>query len=405
MSEVQVPVFMYHSVGIPDPEWKWSYLTTPYKEFEAQMKWLKKCGFNTIHFDQYYDYIFNGKSLPKNPVILTFDDGYVDNYMFAYPIMKKYGMVGTIYVNSDFIDPRTIKRPIYTGAKEPTAKECRGFLTVPEIQELDQSNVLRIESHAQTHTWYPTSGKIIDFRHPNDRHCWMTWNDYTDKKPFLQVDDENLVNYGAPVFENEKSLMAKRFYPHTDLTQPLAKYVQENGGRAFFAQADWKKKLEARTIELNGSLEIDGKHETESEHYDRIKAELEHAKTTLENILGREVIMLCWPGGSGSTEGERAVKELGYKLSTAAKDLTHAQRKSLRNIPSQKSTRVARVSPITYHDNIADFGSKVVYCSGPMMILKMLIFKDWLGARLWGNGILLMFQIFYGLTKKQNTPS
>lgn len=398
MSEVQVPVFMYHSVGIPDPEWKWNYLTTPYQDFENQMKWLKKCGFTTIHFDRYYNYIFNGATLPKNPVILTFDDGYVDNYIFAYPIMKKYGMVGTVYVNSDFIDPRDIKRPLFDGHNAPSALERRGFLSAAEMQELEESDVLRMESHAKTHTWYPVSGKIIDFRHPNDRQDWMTWNDYPEKKPFLQVDDESLVKYGAPVFENEKSLVASKFQPQVDLTQHLQEFVQANGGTEFFNSPDWKEKLKAFSIELNGSLVVAGQNESDAEHYKRIKEELEHSKITLEKIIGREVLMLCWPGGSGSKEGEEAVKELGYKISTTAKDLSHAERKLLRNIPSQKSTRVSRISPITYHDNIADFGSKIVYSSGPVMVLKTLIFKNWLGARLWGNGILFLLQRIYRIT-------
>ena len=395
MSEVQVPIYMFHSVGIPDPAWKWNYLTTPYKQFETQIKWLKMCGYNAIHFDQYYDYIFNGRSLPKNPVILTFDDGYVDNYIFAYPIMKKYGMVGTVYVNSDFIDPRDIKRPVFEGGQEPRPETCRGFLTVPEMQELEKSNVLRMESHAQTHTWYPISGKIIDFRHPNDRYDWMTWNDHVEKKPFLQVDDKSLVKYGAPVFENDKSLTASRFYPDVDLTPKLQQYVNENGGEAFFNSSDWKKKLEAHTLELNGSLIVSGKNESEEDHYQRIKEELKHAKTTLEKAIGRDVTVLCWPGGSGSKAGEKALKEVGYKLSTAARDLSYAERKQLKNIPSQKSTRVARISPMTYHDNLADFGSKIVYSSGPVMVLKPLIFKNWLGARIWGNGILLLLQAFH----------
>ena len=129
------------------------------------------------------------------------------------------------------------------------------------------------------------------------------------------------------------------------------------------------------------------------------KGELEHSKSTLEKAIGRDVIMLCWPGGSGSKEGERAVKEVGYKISTTAKDLTYSERKSLRNIPSQKSTRVARISPVTYHDNIADFGSKIVYCGGLTTILKILIFKNWLGARYWGNAILLGLQTIYKLLK------
>jgi hypothetical protein len=202
------------------------------------------------------------------------------------------------------------------------------------------------------------------------------------------------------VFENEKSLMATRFYPDVDFTTQLQAYVEENGGTAFFLNPDWKARLEEYTIALNGSLEVSGRSENESENYARIKAELEHSKFTLEKAIGRRVIMLCWPGGSGSKQGERALKELGYKLSTAARDLSYSERKALNNSPSQKSSRVARISPMTYHDNIADHGSVIIYSSGPIMVLKPLIFKNWLGARYWGNGILFLLQTFYKLVNR-----
>ena len=45
----------------------------------------------------------NGAELPENPIMITFDDGYEDNYQNAYPILKKYGFTGTIFVITDFV--------------------------------------------------------------------------------------------------------------------------------------------------------------------------------------------------------------------------------------------------------------------------------------------------------------
>ena len=66
------------------------------EDFDRQMAYLKENGYNTINTDQLYDYMVNGAELPENPIMITFDDGYEDNYQNAYPILKKYGFTGTI---------------------------------------------------------------------------------------------------------------------------------------------------------------------------------------------------------------------------------------------------------------------------------------------------------------------
>jgi peptidoglycan/xylan/chitin deacetylase (PgdA/CDA1 family) len=72
MKKQPVAVFMYHSVGIPNAQWQWSELTIPYTLFEAQLKFLKNNGYNTIHLTELYDYVFEDKYLPDKSVVLTF---------------------------------------------------------------------------------------------------------------------------------------------------------------------------------------------------------------------------------------------------------------------------------------------------------------------------------------------
>ena len=60
------------------------------EDFDAQMKYLSEHGYHTITPDELYDSLAGNAELPENPVLITFDDGYEDNYKNAYPILKKY---------------------------------------------------------------------------------------------------------------------------------------------------------------------------------------------------------------------------------------------------------------------------------------------------------------------------
>lgn len=93
---INVPILMFHHLSLDSS--KWNYITMSPDRFEEKMHKLKQSGFNTISFKDYIDYI-NGKMvLPKNPIIITFDDGYYSNYEYAFPILKKLNMKATISV-------------------------------------------------------------------------------------------------------------------------------------------------------------------------------------------------------------------------------------------------------------------------------------------------------------------
>ena len=95
----KLPVLMYHSVlggehyafNSSNP-WVLSADT-----FSAQMKYLHDNGFETVTAQQLIDFLYNKKNLPAKSVMLTFDDGYLDNAVFAYPIMKEYGFSGVVF--------------------------------------------------------------------------------------------------------------------------------------------------------------------------------------------------------------------------------------------------------------------------------------------------------------------
>ncbi len=87
-----VPVFAYHRVEDKDD----IYTMHP-KEFDEQMAYLKECGYETIHLDEYASARKKGEVL-RNKAVCIFDDGYLDNLTIAAPIMKKYGFSGSMYM-------------------------------------------------------------------------------------------------------------------------------------------------------------------------------------------------------------------------------------------------------------------------------------------------------------------
>ncbi|MDR3564954.1 MAG: polysaccharide deacetylase family protein [Negativicutes bacterium] len=93
-----VPVLVYHKVDT-----LYHALSMTPQEFDEQMSYLYENGYHTITPDQLMAYIKYGKDLPEKPVLITFDDGYLDNYTNAYFIMKKYGFTGTIFLVTSLV--------------------------------------------------------------------------------------------------------------------------------------------------------------------------------------------------------------------------------------------------------------------------------------------------------------
>lgn len=96
---VRIPILMYHSISDANPD---NSLLVPPTMFKEQMDWLKNNEFTTMTLDEALDSMSTGK-VPKKPVVITFDDGYVDNYTAAFPVLKDNNMKGVFFVITDYM--------------------------------------------------------------------------------------------------------------------------------------------------------------------------------------------------------------------------------------------------------------------------------------------------------------
>jgi peptidoglycan/xylan/chitin deacetylase (PgdA/CDA1 family) len=102
-----VPVLTYHGI---DPSVDSKYTITP-DAFAAQMAMLKNAGFHPITAQQYAQFPGgSAKDLPSRPILITFDDGQLDSYRYADPILRQYGFRATMFVITDPVDK---KNPYY----------------------------------------------------------------------------------------------------------------------------------------------------------------------------------------------------------------------------------------------------------------------------------------------------
>ncbi len=98
----QIPVLMYHKIS-PDPKsGGFGTRVTPAR-FNLQMQYLAKNGYHTVQLTELADFIKEDKTLPPKSIVITCDDGYLDNYKYAFPILKKYGFTATVFVVADYI--------------------------------------------------------------------------------------------------------------------------------------------------------------------------------------------------------------------------------------------------------------------------------------------------------------
>lgn len=130
-----VPILVYHIVrpSYPtDSEAVRRLAVTP-EIFDAEMKYLGNSGYHVIRFSDLDAHLKEGRLLPDKPVVLTFDDGWRDQYKYAFPILKKYQYPTTFFVFTNAIGRKA-------------------FLSWDELREMSASG-MTVGGHTRSHPY------------------------------------------------------------------------------------------------------------------------------------------------------------------------------------------------------------------------------------------------------------
>lgn len=130
-------ILMYHSVSDKEA----LYAISP-KKFAWQMAYLKKNNFNVISLSSLVEMLQNKQIIPPKSVAITFDDGYEDNYLTAWPILKKYNFPASIFLTVNRLNK------IYKSQSQNVSFQ---MLNWPQIQEMRDFGLIDFGPHSLNH--------------------------------------------------------------------------------------------------------------------------------------------------------------------------------------------------------------------------------------------------------------
>ena len=136
VKEYELPVIMYHSVRA-DPEYSGKYVVTP-ELIRADVEYLLGEGYVPVGVGDILNFTQGNGQLPDKPILLTFDDGYYNNYEYVFPILKEYGIKAVFSVVGYYIDN-------YSLEEQATAYS---YLTWEQVAELYSSHLVEIGNHS-----------------------------------------------------------------------------------------------------------------------------------------------------------------------------------------------------------------------------------------------------------------
>lgn len=252
-----VPVLMYHHVCPGGP-----LAVTP-ENFARQIRWLAHHGWRSLSGQEFAAYMA-GESMPEKSVVLTFDDGYLDNWVYAHPILQQHGMTALLFLVTGWVGDGAARAhagsgpgsvlpptPDHVACKRAVASQARDdvILRWSEVQAMQAVGSFEVHSHTHTHTrWdlqYATPAeKMESLQHDlecsrmalqqqlgsvSDHLCW----------PQGYFDDDYLDVAALAGFRHLYTTDARgQNRPGAD-TRHIYRVSVKNKGSAMFAQRLW----------------------------------------------------------------------------------------------------------------------------------------------------------------------
>ncbi|MDC0006822.1 polysaccharide deacetylase family protein [Winogradskyella sp.] len=302
---------MFHSIGCENEDWYRNWLSVSIDHFETFCKYLIKHNYESVFLDEWYENELNPSS--KKQIVLTFDDGYLDNWVYAYPILKKYNLKGTIFINPEFVQEseqiRSNLEDVWTNTLKKSELKPLGFVNWKELQKMEASGVMDIQSHSMSHNFYFHSDKIKDIYSGQSKYDWMAWLNKPNRKPYYTTENqEEYTPKGSPIFDFGRALSLRRYFPDKKF---------ELCAIDMYSRAEYKENKAQLIKDLNIKLkEFPGFYESDENMEKRYRYEIFESKRILEEKLNKKINYLCWPGGGLNQLSVNLSIEAGYKAST-----------------------------------------------------------------------------------------
>lgn len=156
-----IPVLSYHNFSSGQNK---DMLTVSQKNFENQLKYLKKEKYHTLTVEEFKNFLNLGHA-PRNSILLTIDDGWFSSYSIAFPMLQKYRFNATLFITTDYLNEQNSK-----------------IISWTQASEMDKSNTINIQCHSKSHR---------DFNQLNDKESMQSYVTSLEEEV---VTSKNIIN-------------------------------------------------------------------------------------------------------------------------------------------------------------------------------------------------------------------
>ena len=136
----RLPILMFHRVVEEIPQGSLYDIHYTRENLDKLMVFLKRKGYETVTFEDLLT-----RPAPSRPILLTFDDGYEDNYLHLFPLLKEHGLKAVIYLLGDRSIPSNVWDADKGAAKAP-------LMNRDQILEMARSGLVEFGAHSMTHS-------------------------------------------------------------------------------------------------------------------------------------------------------------------------------------------------------------------------------------------------------------
>ena len=312
-SASSLPVLMHHYIN----SYPNSIAVAP-QRFAEHCRVAAEKGWRGVGLAEAEAFLVQGAPLPARSFLCTFDDGYLDNYFYALPILHQYGHKGVMFAVTDRLEkadtPRASVEAVLNGTAPhmpeldaPVTTTALGyperrdiFCNHGEARAMDAHGTLAVAGHSAGHLGVFTGPEFTGFVQPG-----------------RQVRTFYLTSYGRiwgmPAFSVKPGLAHRAFLPAPELIAAITALVPQDAAeaQAFFADEAGHRALAALVAGFQGKM---GRMETDAERRNRMWREIHQGKVDLEAILGHSIRTLCWPWGAFDAQALALAKEAGYEV-------------------------------------------------------------------------------------------
>lgn len=150
------PILEYHQVTDAPLDPDFEVYNVPPDEFAAQLDYLQAEGYTTITLKEFMHAVRGYKQLPEKPIVLTFDDGYADNYRTMLPILESHGMTAVVYVITNELGKF-------------------GYLTFDDLKDMERRGI-EIGSHTSDHLPLTELDETFRRRQVRESKIYLEWS-------------------------------------------------------------------------------------------------------------------------------------------------------------------------------------------------------------------------------------